>query len=130
MADIPAFKPLGIVTPMLCTGQDGNRAEKVTLYLCGPMTGYPDFNRPAFYAAAEHLQAAGFHVVNPADLDEDWEWPDYMRVGIERVLSVAGVAVLPGWEASRGAALEVAVAHALDLPVWTVSEWLGGPLSC
>ena len=37
------------------------------IYLAGPMTGLPDHNFPAFRAAAEGLQQAGWEVVNPAD---------------------------------------------------------------
>jgi hypothetical protein len=96
------------------------------LYIAGPMTGLPEFNRPAFFTAAEHLNDAGYVVVNPArrDVDPAKTWADYMRDGIRDVLDVEGVAVLDGWEGSRGARLEVAVAHALGMPVRYVSEWI------
>lgn len=32
------------------------------LYLCGPMSDLPDFNHPAFSAAAAELRAAGYRV--------------------------------------------------------------------
>ena len=38
------------------------------VYLAGPMTGYPDYNYPAFHCAAEQYRAAGFDVVSPAEL--------------------------------------------------------------
>ena len=39
------------------------------VYLSGPMTGLPDFNRPAFHAAAAALRAQGYVVINPAEVD-------------------------------------------------------------
>lgn len=33
------------------------------IYLCGPMTGLPEYNYPAFHAAAAELRAQGWHVV-------------------------------------------------------------------
>jgi hypothetical protein len=35
-------------------------------YIAGPMTGLPEFNFPAFHAAAASLRARGFEVENPA----------------------------------------------------------------
>jgi len=37
-----------------------------TIYIAGPMSGLPEFNYPAFFAAAEQLTAAGYDVLNPA----------------------------------------------------------------
>ena len=90
------------------------------VYLSGPMTGLPDFNRPAFHAAAAALRAQGHVVINPAEVDlgPDASWADYMRVHLAEIARrVARVFVLPGWEGSRGAQLEVHVARALGLPV-------------
>ena len=95
-----------------------------TLYIAGPMTGYPDFNRPAFVFAEEALRAAGFEVLNPARHEQDGRsWEDYMRIDIADVLRADGVAVLPYWEQSRGASLEVQVATALKIPVKPVPSW-------
>lgn len=96
------------------------------LYVAGPMTGLPEFNRPAFFAAADVLTAFGFEVVNPArhEPDSALGWADYMRLGLADVLGVDGVAVLDGWLSSRGAWLEVTVARALEVPVKPVVDWL------
>ena len=37
------------------------------VYIAGPMTGLPDFNYPAFNAAAAKLRALGLEVLNPAE---------------------------------------------------------------
>jgi hypothetical protein len=69
-------------------------------------------------------------VVNPAELDTiegaevDHEalaqvpWADFLRRDLAEVLRVDAVAVLDGWEASKGASLEVHVARALGMPVY------------
>ncbi|WP_149528154.1 DUF4406 domain-containing protein, partial [Escherichia coli] len=36
------------------------------IYIAGPMTGYPDYNRAAFNAKASALMAEGHIVLNPA----------------------------------------------------------------
>lgn len=41
------------------------------IYDSGPMTGLPGLNFPAFDAAAKQLRAAGYDVVNPAELNPD-----------------------------------------------------------
>ena len=101
------------------------------LYVAGPMSGLPEFNYPAFRAAEMALKKAGYGVLNPVDAEDlnptpghpqEWHW--YMRHALRMVLLAHGVALLPGWEDSRGATLEVHVATALTLPVATVPEWL------
>ncbi len=92
------------------------------VYLSGPMTGLADYNYPAFNAVAQRLRGLGYHVINPAENfggrpDHPGGRSAYMRLDIGHVLDVDAVAVLPGWEKSRGARLEVAVALELGLPV-------------
>lgn len=94
------------------------------LYLAGPMTGYPDYNYPAFHRAADRLRADGHDVVSPAELDDpshtpgDWTWDAYLRRDLAHLLDCGAVAVLPGWRASKGATLETQVAAALGMPVY------------
>ena len=96
------------------------------IYLAGPMTGLPDFNRPAFHAAAKELRDAGHEVESPAEstLPEGSTWQEYMKDGISRMLSCEAVALLPGWQGSRGASLEVEVALTLHIPARRIDEWL------
>ena len=96
------------------------------LYISGPMTGIPEFNYPAFHEAKAALEARGYDVISPADLAivESMEWIDYILLDIDSVFSVEGVATLDGFQASKGARIEVRIAQCLGLPVMTVGYWL------
>jgi hypothetical protein len=97
------------------------------LYLAGPMTGYPEFNKPAFAAESARLRELGFDIVNPAELNEgnDGEWLNCMRVDIKALVDCDGAALLPGWEQSRGASIEQRLARDLGLRVYTASHLIG-----
>ena len=91
------------------------------LYLAGPMTGYPEYNFPLFNRAAKLLRDAGYDVFNPAENTDGGEIQSlayYMRLDIPALLDSQAVVVLPEWEQSRGANLEVWIALDLDLPVY------------
>ena len=47
-----------------------DRDKPLTVYIAGPMRGYPRFNFDAFDAAAEMLQDT-CDVISPAQLDRD-----------------------------------------------------------
>ncbi len=89
------------------------------VYLAGPMTGQPEDGYPAFHAAAAALRARGYDVVNPAELNpvRGEPWDTYLRRDLPALVTCEAVAVLPGWMVSRGAQLELIVAHELGLPV-------------
>ena len=95
------------------------------VYISGPMTGYADFNYPAFRAAETYLHSLGHDTANPARHPEQDTWAAYLRLDLADVLRCDAVAVLPGWQTSRGAVLEVHVAHALGMTVLPV-EMFGG----
>lgn len=96
------------------------------VYISGPMTGLPDFNYPAFNAAAARLRHLGYDVVNPVDIGRELGdgllWSQYMRPCIAAVLQCDALVLLPGWAESRGAKLERDVALAIGLRVCTLSE--------
>ena len=54
------------------------------IYLAGPMSGLPDFNYPAFHAAAAVLRAQGHYVENPAENPAPTcgTWQGYMRMSL------------------------------------------------
>ena len=94
------------------------------IYIAGPMTGLPDHNFPAFHAAAERLRQAGWETVNPAEnFDGRTDLPreTYLRADIELLATCDAVAMLPGWEDSRGAKLEYLLAWELNMPVIDVA---------
>ena len=109
------------------------------LYLSGAMSGIDQGNVPAFAAAAMRLRAAGYEVVSPHELDGEIDFDNIGEDGplwwarcLVRDLAVIrnwaeGVAVLPGWEASRGAQLEVEQARVLEHPIRTVQGWVNQP---
>lgn len=79
------------------------------IYISGPMTGLPEFNFPAFNAAADALQLRGYSVVNPAELNPDVTTSRYtcLRVDLAALVQCDALALLPGWEHSPGARREV-----------------------
>jgi hypothetical protein len=118
----------------------------VKVYLAGPMRGIADFNFPAFFKAAEVLRAQGYKVFSPAEKDiEDHGdavyknnptgdvalaasrtsfdiraaiWADLEYI----VWEADAIALLPGWEKSKGVMAELATAKFLDLEVIELDE--------
>lgn len=86
------------------------------------MSGIQDFNRPAFAFAADLLRKQGFEVITPADCFTGDSWESGMRHDIPAMLACDVVSLLDGWEASRGARLEVFIARELRMPVETLKE--------
>lgn len=88
-------------------------------YISGPMTGLPNYNRPAFHAAAAKLRDAGLHVVNPAELcaDDTLSWYACMRKDIAALVECDTILMLSGWEQSAGATLEHHIATRLGMAV-------------
>jgi len=90
------------------------------IYIAGPMTGLPEHNFPAFHAAAKCLREAGWEPVNPAEnFDGRTDLPreTYLRADVALLAQCDAVAMLPGWEESRGAKLEYLVAWELGMNV-------------
>ena len=111
------------------------------VYIAGPMRGVPLFNFPAFNAAAAKLRAEGHMVFNPAERDIERHGTDISAGNIEGDESIAArehgfslrealaddtrficmeaeaIALLPGWDRSKGARAELALAKALGLMV-------------
>lgn len=101
----------------------------MTVYIAGPMSNLPEFNYPAFNDAARRLRAAGLVVANPAEHfagATDLDYGVYIREGVRAVVHSTEVVVLPGWENSRGARLEVEVARAIGMPVTALADRLTG----
>ena len=89
------------------------------IYLSGPMSGLPELNFPAFHAAAAQLRTQGLDVVNPAEISasQPGDWQACMRADIAALVGCDTIALLPGWERSQGAHLELHIAHRVGLHV-------------
>lgn len=105
-----------------------------TLYVCGPMTGLPDYNYPAFHEAAARLRKLGWTVLNPAENfggDQTLPYGTYMSEAVKQVASLTGkndaIALLPGWEKSRGATMEALIAQRMGVRV--LNAMTGGPMA-
>jgi hypothetical protein len=104
----------------------GPRGERV--YLAGPMTGLPEYNYPAFDAGARALRHDGIPVHNPAEQHEgrtDLPRETYMRHALASVVKCSAVIVLPGWEKSHGAALELIAAQVSGIPAYGFYDFIG-----
>jgi hypothetical protein len=103
------------------------------------MRGIASFNFPAFHAAAAELRAQGHEVFSPAEKDNERHGTDISKdnpTGSEELAEqqhgfnlrealgadlgwicsdAEAIALLPGWESSKGVKAEVATAEALSL---------------
>ena len=98
------------------------------IYVAGPMSGLPEYNYPAFHEAAARLRAAGYHVENPADNPPPpcGTWEGWLRLAIAQVVTCDEIALLPGWEQSKGAVLEFTLARQLSMPARPLVDVLSG----
>lgn len=117
------------------------------IYIAGPMTHIPQFNFPAFDRAGALLREAGWDVVSPAELDDDVDraaalaspdgdilsygngvkktWGEFLARDVRLLADdgIEAIAVLPGWETSRGARLETFVGSAMmGMPIFSFIE--------
>ena len=91
------------------------------LYLAGPMAGCPEHNFPLFNRVAKLFRDRGHRIFNPAENKDGGlrrARAFYMRLDLPVLMASDGVVVLPGWERSRGASLEVWIAIDLNIPVY------------
>lgn len=103
------------------------------IYIAGPMTGYPQFNYPAFCEAAAKLRAEGWEVFSPAEIGIDRYGDDSEGMKMTRrqclafeltwiALQADAIYLLPGWNESTGARTEKALADALGLEIISADE--------
>tara|TARA_B100001094_G_scaffold330619_1_gene396284 strand:+ start:4506 stop:4880 length:375 start_codon:yes stop_codon:yes gene_type:complete len=110
-----------------------------TIYVAGPMRGFENYNYPAFDRCARVLRIQGWEVINPAELDREagkptnpsyefdpdnnYEDHEYMRNALLRdVVAICekctAIYMMSGWEKSKGANAELALARALGIKVF------------
>lgn len=76
------------------------------IYVAGPMTGLPNFNRPAFHAYAAQIEASGHIALNPAIFPLGLTHAQYMELCRPMVAIADELHFLPGWVNSKGALME------------------------
>ncbi len=91
--------------------------KKTVAYIAGPMTGKPDGNRAAFYAAEKRLSSEGFIVLNPAVFPDSLEHHQYMVMCLAMLEQSGVIYMLPGWRDSKGACIEHRRARELGLMI-------------
>lgn len=97
------------------------------IYIAGPMTGLPEFNFPAFHAAAKAWRDAGWEVVNPAeefDGDTERTYREYVEHDMRHIVGCDAIAMLPGWDGpgARGSVWERAVADWMGLLIYDATQ--------
>lgn len=103
------------------------------VYVAGRMTGLPEFNYPAFNAAAAAWRSAGWEVVNPAEAfegDSSRAYAEYVAHDVEVLKTCDAVAVLPGWDdpEARGSVWEREIARSLlHIPVYDAAAPIAPP---
>ncbi|EAY0798617.1 DUF4406 domain-containing protein [Salmonella enterica] len=90
--------------------------KKAVVFICGPMTGYENYNRDAFMRKERELINYGATVLSPARLPDGLEHEQYLTItrGMIRVSDV--ICLLPGWENSEGARQEMV--YAMRRNIW------------
>lgn len=103
----------------------------MNVYIAGPMTGIEEFNYPAFGRAAERFRGLGHTVTSPHEVAHDdngirgsIRHADYVRRDLRELLQCDAIALLPGWQASKGAKLEVQVATELGFTFYDAGTGL------
>ena len=90
------------------------------VFISGPMSGIPNYNRDAFNEAEKMLKKAGYSVFNPAwlQLDEKlWGSKEIARIDISALSSFDYIFQIDGWDLSLGAKAEAAVAKWMGIEV-------------
>lgn len=85
------------------------------------MSGLPNYNYGAFFAAENLLRSQGKEVINPAKHfggDQGRARSDYIRADVAVLLRKAtAIYMLPGWQNSAGARLEREIAIQLEYDI-------------
>ena len=100
-------------------------SKKPKIYIAGPMTGISNGNWFAFSAKETQLLSEGWEVVNPARMDADsgidpnsmdeYDYEDCARRDIEVLVKCDAIYMLAGFQFSKGACWERALAKHLGL---------------
>jgi len=97
------------------------------IYLCGPFTGrkpqeaFKHFEGIEKKIREEFCEVIG--IANPLRIcSPDMDWYKAMRRCVSELAKCDGIALLQGWQRSKGAALELRLAQDLHMPVIFVEQ--------
>lgn len=116
-----------------------------TVYIAGPMRGYPEFNFPTFDRAEKLLLEQGYEVWSPARHDRERGFDPTGLTGFENLNEIGfdlrralyadtgvitneadAICLLPGWENSPGVRAELALAAAIGLWAGELADFEAG----
>jgi hypothetical protein len=98
------------------------------VYIAGPMTGMPNWNRDAFLMAELRFTHMNHTVLNPCNNiplhePEAISHDSYMKIAYAMLDACDTVYFLKGWENSKGAQLEHQYASKHDKTMMYEGEW-------
>lgn len=122
-----------------------SRKPRTRIYIAGPISGLPQVSleekKARFYRAQTNLLDAGYDALVPLDVPVDncsggcnpdghigqdgvptHGWGCFMKHDLRALLWCDELALLPGWEESRGTLLELEIAKACAMPVTYLDE--------
>lgn len=108
------------------------------VYIAGPMTGHPDYNRDGFEKGVAFCEEQGWIAINPWGVNalhedkcpagpkftyenETHPWECWLKASLRQMLTCQEILMLPGWEQSRGASIEHHLAESVGMRVWYMS---------
>ena len=104
------------------------KVKKKCFYLCGRMSGLPDFNYPRFFEVEKLVKKLGFRVINTARFHNGntrKEWSFYLKHDISILMTkkIDGLVLIEGWEKGKGTLIEVFLAKTvLGIPLYKFRE--------
>jgi hypothetical protein len=101
-----------------------NNKRHLLVYLCGPYSGQTEKNIFQARETAKQIWEAGFTAVTPHlntynfHLDCKCTYQDYIEGDLEILSRCDYLLLLPGWEHSQGAKIELEKAKQMGMPIF------------
>jgi len=115
----------GCVALPSLTNNEERATSGMKTYIAGPMSDRPALNFKEFFRAQLDLEALGFEVVNPAELDvietlvhhRRRTWEECLEEDLYHLGTCVAIYLLAGWQDSEGACIEYQEAERLGLVI-------------